>query len=313
MSIFAVDFGGTRIKVGIVHDGEVLAHDAIAHKHGASLAESMPRVKELCQAMLAAMVGDPQPEAMVCALPCIVSPDRSRVTRTFGKYDDAPDFDLDAWTQAEMGIPCLLENDARAAAIGEWKCGAGRGVENLAMITLGTGIGTAVICEGRPLFGTHGVAGNLCGHNTVSMDGRECICGLRGCVEAHAATWALPGIARESELFADSSLSSAEVIDYRTVFAEAAQNDQLACELRDNAIDCWSTLVMNLIYQYDPECVVLGGGIMAGKDVILPAIRSRLDKRMPELHRDTKILAAELGDAAALAGGWSVWKSRTAL
>ncbi|HCI92683.1 MAG TPA: ROK family protein [Verrucomicrobiales bacterium] len=306
MSIFAVDFGGTRIKAGVIQDGKVLAQDVIAYKSGTSLAQSIQHVKKLCERLIVST--KTSADAMVCALPCIVSPDRSKVTRTFGKYDDAPNFDLNAWTQAEMGIPCLLENDARAAAIGEWQYGAGKGVENLAMITLGTGIGTAVICDGRPLFGKHGVAGNLCGHNTVHMNGRQCVCGLRGCVEAHAATWALPGIARESDLFSNSRLSSADVIDYRIVFAEAAQHDQLACELRDNAINCWTNLVMNLIYQYDPECVVLGGGIMAGKDIILPAIQLKLDIRIPELHRKTKILAAELGDVAALAGGWKVFK-----
>lgn len=307
MSIFAVDFGGTRIKAGIVRDGVALAHDAIPHRAGGTLAESMLRVRELCKKLLETLRGAP-PGAMVCALPCIVSPDRSRVTRTFGKYDDAPEFDLDAWARAEMGIPCLLENDARAAAIGEWKYGAGRGVDNLAMITLGTGIGTAVICEGRPLFGTHGVAGNLCGHNTMHIGGRKCVCGLRGCAEAHAATWALPGIARESALFPGSLLSTAAAIDYRTVFGLAAEGDTLSVQLRDNALDCWATLVMNLVYQYDPACVLLGGGIMAGKDVVLPGILERLDAMLPGLHRDTSVRAAELGAAAALAGGWDVWE-----
>jgi glucokinase len=175
------------------------------------------------------------------------------------------------------------------------------------MITLGTGIGTAVICEGRPLFGTHGVAGNLCGHNTMHVGGRKCICGLRGCAEAHVATWALPGIARESDLFPDSRLSSADVIDYRTVFALAAESDALSMKLRDGAIEYWTTLVMNMIYQFDPQCVVIGGGIMAGKDVILPAIQSKLAERIPGLHRDTEVRTAELGDVAALAGGWQIW------
>ncbi|MCP5536811.1 MAG: ROK family protein [Akkermansiaceae bacterium] len=308
MSIYAVDFGGTRIKAGIVRDGGVLVHDAIAHRAGASLEASMPRVRELCETLLAAAGGDIKPQAMVCSLPCIVAPDRSRVTRTFGKYDDATEFDLKAWVKSGMGIPCWLENDARAAAIGEWKYGAGVGVENLTMITLGTGIGTAVICEGRPLFGTHGVAGNLCGHNTMHVGGRRCVCGLDGCAEAHVASWALPGIARESELFPESALASAEIIDYRTVFSEAAAGDELAVDLRDRAIEYWTTLVMNLIYQYDPERIVIGGGIMAGKDVILPAIQGKLAERIPALHSRTKVLAAELGDAAALAGGWAIWE-----
>lgn len=311
MSVFSVDFGGTRIKAGIVRDGQVLVHDAIAHKAGTTLEESMPRMKELCEALCAKVDDALSLVGMACALPCIVSPDRSRVTRTFGKYDDAPDFDLNAWSMKEMSIPCWLENDARAAAIGEWQYGAGKGVENMAMITLGTGIGTAVISEGRPLYGKHGVAGNLCGHNTMHVGGRQCICGLRGCVEAHAATWALPGIAKESPLFPESSLSRVEVIDYRAVAMESEAGDALAIHLRDQAFEYWATLVMNMIYQYDPECVVLGGGIMAGKDIILPAIQSRLDDRLPALHQQTRICAAELGDAAALAGGWAIGSQLT--
>ena len=309
MSIYAVDFGGTRIKAGIVHGGEVLIHDAIEYRAGETLETSMPRVKELCEMMLAKLGCDGQPQAVVCALPCIVAPGRDRVTRTFGKYGDALEFDLDAWTRAQMGLPCLLENDARAAAIGEWQFGAGRGVANLVMVTLGTGIGTAVICEGRPLFGTHGVAGNLGGHSTAYIGGRECICGLRGCFEAHAATWALPGIARESELFSESHLATVEVIDYRAVVTYAAAGDSLSIQLLDKAIECWATLVINLIYQYDPESVVLGGGIMAGKETILPMLREKLDVMIPDLHRGVAIDAAELDDAAALAGGWYVWRN----
>lgn len=308
MSIISVDFGGTRIKAGIVEGGKVLVHDAIACEAGGSLEQSLPRVKKLCDRLLLESGGGDL-EAMVCALPCIVPQDRSRVTRTFGKYDDAPDFDLNAWSNQEMGVPCLLENDARAAAIGEWQYGAGKGVDNLAMITLGTGVGTAVICEGRPLFGMNGVASNLCGHNTMHVDGRECICGLRGCAEAHVATWALPGIARESELFPESALSQVEVIDYRTVLTEAAAGDRLAIHLRDQAITYWTTLVMNMIYQYDPGRVVIGGGIMAGKETILPAIQAKLAERLPALHQSVDVRAAELGDAAALAGGWSIWET----
>ncbi len=306
MSVLVADFGGTRIKSGLVEDGRLVSvriHDTPA---GRTLESQLPDLRNL----FGELAADVSPEAMVWALPCIVAPDRRTVTRTFGKFDDTPGLDLAGWVKWHFGIPLLLDNDARAAAIGEWRRGAGQGCPDMVMVTLGTGIGTAVITGGRPLYGGSGMAGNLGGHNIIHAGGRECTCGQRGCAEAHVATWALPAIARESPLFPASALAGGERIDYREVFAQAARGDALAAELKANAIRDWTVVLANLIHQFDPERIVIGGGIMEGKEEILPLLEASLRQALP-LSRKVRLCATSLGDSAALLGGEVLWKERT--
>ncbi len=310
MSVFVVDFGGSRIKAGIVeHGGRLVSARTHDTPEGWTLESQLPELQKLFVELAADV--SPEPEAMVWALPCIVAPDGRTVTRTFGKFDDAPELDLVGWVDRHFNIPLLVVNDARAAAVGEWSYGAGQGCSDMVMVTLGTGIGTAVISEGRPLYGRGGMAGNLGGHNIIHAGGRPCPCGQRGCAEAHVGTWALSAIARESPLFQKSALSRHERIDYRAVFAEAARGDALAMELRGSAIRDWTVVLANLIHQFDPERIVIGGGIMAGKEAILPLLETSLRQALPS-SREVRLCATVLDDAAALLGGEALWERRSA-
>ncbi len=309
MSVFVADFGGSRIKTGIVEDGgRFVSARVYDTPDGRTLESQLPELQKLFEELATDV--SPKPEAMVWALPCIVAPDRRTVTRTFGKFDDAPKLDLVGWVDRHFDIPLLVVNDARAAAIGEWCYGAGQGCSDMVMVTLGTGIGTAVISEGRPLYGRGGMAGNLGGHIIIHAGGRLCPCGQRGCAEAHVGTWALPTIAKESPQFQESALSRAERIDYQAVFAEAARGDALAAELKASAIRDWTVVLANLIHQFDPERIVIGGGIMAGKEAILPLLETSLRQALP-FSREVRLCATALDDAAALLGGEVLWEQRS--
>lgn len=308
MSVLVADFGGTRIKAGLIDGGRGVSMRIHDTPRGGTLESQLPVLRELFEELAADASGPP--EAMVWALPCIVARDHRTVTRTFGKFDDAAHLDLAGWTDRHFGIPLLVDNDARVAAIGEWRRGAGRACDDMVMVTLGTGIGTAVISEGRPLYGRGGMAGNLGGHNIIHARGRKCLCGQRGCAEAHVATWALPDIAREAPHFPESILARSERIDYRAVFAEGASGDLLATELRERAIHDWSVVLANLIHQFDPERIVIGGGVMAGKETILPLLETSLRQVLPESH-GVRLCASLLGDSAALVGGELLWKLRS--
>lgn len=306
MSVLVADFGGTRIKVGLVEGGRLRALRVQETTAGRTLESQLPNLQRVFAEL--ASTASSSVEAMVWALPCIVARDRRTVTRTFGKFDDALELDLADWAKRHFGLPLLLDNDARAAAIGEWRRGAGQGCADLVMVTLGTGIGTAVISAGQPLYGRSGLAGNLGGHNVIHADGRKCPCGLRGCVEAHVGTWALSAIARESPLFARSSLSGCKVIDYRAVFEQARGADPLATELKNRALRDWTVVLANLIHQFDPERIVIGGGMMAGKNEILPLLETSLRRALPTA-RGVGLEASALGDSAALLGGEVIWNS----
>ena len=312
MKILAVDFGGTRIKAGVVSGGKVIASFLIDVPSNPTLAEQLPQLK-VAFLKLPNEIRDGI-EAIAFALPVIVAADQLTVTRVFGKYDDSPHFPLTDWCRAEFGLPVILENDAKAAALGEWQSGAGQGCKHLVMVTLGTGIGTAVISDGALLHGHLGSIGNLGGHIIVEPSGRPCICGMSGCFETQVATWALPEITRSSPGYATSQLASCPVIDYRQVFQLAKADDSLALELRNNAFHYWGLLLTNLITCYDPEAIILGGGIMAGKDDILPTLRQTLHEQLNTFHQNVRLLPATLGDNAALTGlchAWSIHHQRT--
>jgi glucokinase len=129
-------------------------------------------------------------------------------------------------------------------------------------MTLGTGIGTSVITMEKLLRGKHFQAGCLGGHISVVYNGRMCNCGNRGCVEAYASTWALKERVEQHHAFYQSSLSTVPAIDFETLFIDAENRDALAIEFKNDCIGLWSAAIVNLIHAYDPEVIVIGGGVM---------------------------------------------------
>lgn len=299
----AVDFGGRRIKLGLVQDGVVVAQQVLPARAEEPLPARLKAVatvlRDLCQQHAL------RPESCAgigLAYPSIIDTEHARILDHFGKFGDASTLDLRAWARAELGLPLAIDNDARMALIGEWRHGAGRGCGNVVMITFGTGIGTAVIQEGRVLRGVHGQAGILGGHLTTCLGGHPCVCGNIGCAEAEASTWALDRLVRERPNFADSALASEAEIDFAAVFGLATAGDACARALRDHALQVWSALAVNLIHAYDPERLVLGGGVMASRDIILPAIREHVERHAHTPWGRVNVVASELGDRAALLG-----------
>jgi len=170
------------------------------------------------------------------------------------------------------------------------------------MVTLGTGIGTSVLIDGRPLRGKHHQAGVLGGHLVVEPNGRQCICGARGCYETQCGSWAIPEIVRAERDFTSSELSRRSQIDYATIFQLAIAGDALAIRMRNRALDWWGALLVTLIHSFDPERIVIGGGIMRSADVILPHLRKFVDDNAWTPWGRVELLPAELGNDAGMIG-----------
>ena len=119
-----------------------------------------------------------------------------------------------------------LENDARLGLLGEWNYGAAHGSNDVAIVTLGTGIGSGVMSQGKLLRGPHFQAGNLCGHTIIRVGGYRCVCGANGCVEAETGSMGLAMRARESPEFATSALADEPDVNYAAVFQCAAAGDR---------------------------------------------------------------------------------------
>ena len=312
--IIAVDFGGSSIKMGLVDNNTVIARNVIKTFASESFSSWLITFKqEVAQLCVNANVDYNSIEGMVWAMPLIIAPNLRYATCSFGKYEDATQTDFCDKAEQIFQIPILLDNDARAALIGEWKHGAAKGKDNVAMITLGTGLGTGVILNGMPLRGRSGMAGNLGGlsitHLNSSVEDRL----PAGCTESQIATWALQNRANSLPGFADSLLADKDNIDYEMVFELAQKGDQIAQELRDTALKGWGAMALNMIQAFDPECLIFGGGIMASKDIILPSIRQYVNHNAVQAGGTVEILPAQLGDNAALVGGQWIWKSRNNL
>jgi glucokinase len=273
-------------------------------KHG--LAPQLPVLKAAWLRLLAQLELSPRQCAGISvAFPSLIDTRSGRVLAEYGKFADAMGLDLRDWAQRELGLPLAIENDARMALIGEWRLGAGRGLDNLAMMTLGTGLGTCAVIEGRVLRGTHGQAGVLGGHLTVRYGGRRCNCGNLGCAEAEASTAFLGQIAANMPEWDASSLRQPATLNYALVFKHAAAGDPCAVRLREHSLLVWSSLAVNLIHAYDPEKLILGGGIMASADVILPWVRDHVQRHAHTPWGRVEVVASQLGDQAALvAGEW---------
>ncbi len=214
----------------------------------------------------------------------------------------------------ELGVESVLENDANAAALGEWWKGAGRGVNSLVCITLGTGVGGGIIIDGEIWHGATDVAGEL-GHMTIEVDGRLCGCGRYGCLEAYASATAISARAAEKlEDGRESSLRSAvdgdpRRLTSRMVCEHAFAGDPLCGEVMAEAARYLGVGVANILNILNPEMVVLAGGVaQAGEILFRPMLEEARIRVFPQAVAQVRVVPAELGKDAGMIGAIGVIK-----
>lgn len=201
---------------------------------------------------------------------------------------------------AALNTPVMLENDANCAALGEHWMGAGRGVDDLVMLALGTGIGGGIISRGHILHGHIGMAAEL-GHITVVPNGNPCGCGNRGCVEKHASATAIASLARNMGLGAD--LTAHQVAEL------AAQGDPRAQAVYHSAGEALGIALASLINIFNAPLYLLGGGVSAAWDHFAPAMLAEVERRSLTYRltrATTRIERATLGADAGLYGAASL-------
>jgi glucokinase len=296
-----MDLGGSHATLAVVEDQTILASEEVSVDSTVGLAPFLPKFAAGLHRLLQKIDGKTADCAGLAVSICAMT-QHDRVVATNGKYDDAPQLDLAAWCRAEFDLPLALENDARVALLGEWYAGAGQNADDLVMITLGTGVGGAAMAGGK-LYQTSQVHGGCWGgHIPVLFGGRKCTCGALGCMESEASGWVLPQIAREWPGFAESALAQRPVINFRAVFELARQGDHVATAIRDRCLQVWAAGTVGLIHAYGPQRVILGGGVMQSRDVILPFIRQYVASYSWQPSGPIEVLAAALGNDAGVLG-----------
>jgi glucokinase len=283
--VLAVDVGGTTIKAELVAGERILARDQRPTPHGAAAVDT---IADLGAGLLEATDGDPVARAGV-VLPGLV--DRHRGVGVFSAnigWRDVPAADRlrEAWR-----IPVLVDHDVTAAGWAEWRLGAGRGVDDLVFVAVGTGISAAVVSGGRLVRGGPGQAGEL-GHIVVRPDGPPCGCGARGCLETIASA---TSIVREYEARVGRPVGSAAKILARVgddPAAEAVVTDAVAA-LADGLAGAVQLLA--------PARLVVGGGLGEAGAAVLDPLRRALAERCRVVPAP-ELAAARFGARAGVVG-----------
>ena len=278
MASLTFDLGGTTIKLGIVANGSIVEATQIPAASKDKLEQNLERASVVLDSLLEKhAIRKDELEGVGLSFPGIVDSERNRVTSRYIKYGDATDFDFQQWALHRWDLPLVLENDARAALIGEWQQGAGKGYDDICMITLGTGVGSAVLIKGKLLKGRHHIGGNLWGHISVRLDGGTCNCGYIGCLETEASSWVLAEKLKAHTSYEQSTLFNREIF-FADVLSEAAKGDQVATEIQARCLHAWGICAVNMVHAYDPQVLIVSGGIMEHASVVIPHMQTMIDQ-----------------------------------
>jgi glucokinase len=314
--VVGIDLGGTNIVVGTVaEDGSEL--------HGLVSEPTMPeqgsdavvaRIVKLARASLAeargktvAGVGIGSPGPLDTARGLVL------LTPNLGWTN----FPLrDRITEA-LGLPATLDNDANCAIFGEWWRGAARGAEHVVGLTIGTGIGGGIVLHGEIYHGTSDIAGEI-GHMTIDSTGRRCKCGNYGCLEAYASGPAIAARAVEGvEAGAETSLPDYVRGDLRQITAQvvyeaAHDGDEYAREVVHDTAKVLGAGVANIINIFNPQVVVICGGVTLAGDQLFVPLRSEVKRRaFKPAANACRIVPGELTGTAGVYGAAAVFMRRT--
>lgn len=209
-----------------------------------------------------------------------------------------------------LGIPVAMTNDANAAAMGEMAYGAARGMKNFIMITLGTGVGSGIVCDGKMIYGSDGLAGEL-GHMVVMRpDGRECGCGRKGCLETYCSATGVARTAREILSTTDEPTLLREIpleqIESKDVSIAAGKGDKVAQQIMDFTGRLLGEACADFACFNSPEAFIFFGGLTKAGDLIMDPIRKSYDEHILKCYKGkAKMLISQLDDAKAAVLGAS--------
>lgn len=307
-AVIGVDVGGTGTKAGIVDGaGTVLARSERPTDPTAGTKGIIAVVEDLLQ-----RAGSVEAAVEAIGIGAAGFVDAATGSVTFSPnlvYDDP---EVATAVGARVGLPVVVDNDANAAAWGERKFGAAQGSDHVALLTLGTGVGSGFIVDGKLLRGLTGAAAEF-GHTIVDPDGPRCPCGLRGCLEQLASGTAIARMAREAAAEDETTsmiafAGSVEDISAEHVAQAARELDETARNVLRRAGTALGIGLSNVANVFDPQLIVLGGSVVAAGEPYLGPARDTLAQmtqaqRRRALRLDVSLLGRDAGviGAAALA------------
>lgn len=307
MYYIGVDLGGTNIAAGIVsEEGELLLKRSVPTLKEREYPEIMKDMAQLCLSLMDEY-GITAADVRSIGVGSPGSPDPVNGILLYAnnlKFENTP---IRAEIQKYIDLPVYLDNDANCAALGECTSGAAKGAKNAVVITLGTGVGGGVIINGKIFSGSFFGGGEL-GHLVIHMDGEQCTCGRKGCWEAYASASAL---IRDTKIaivknpnsgLSDIVNGDIKLVTAKTPFDAAQQGDSVAQEVVDRYIRYVSIGIANVVNTFQPDILVIGGGVCYQGDVILNPIKAHVGDMVFGRDLKTDLFIATLGNDAGIIG-----------
>ena len=313
-----VDLGGTNLRVGIVNldSGTVLAMKSVLTLAREGHDAVMQRMADLIlDVIISNKVNNTEIGGIGIGVPGVLDLEKGATLFLPNLPDNWLNVPLRETISEKTGLPVVLLNDARAVTYGEWKFGAGHGVDTIACFIIGTGVGGGLVVNGRLHLGIGGTAGEL-GHQTIDYNGPQCGCGNHGCLEAYASGPAISAMGVKAVLQGlTTNIGKLEDYDLNKitpdVIAEAArQGDVVAKEIYNQVGKYFGIAIANTIVSVGPRKVVLGGGVAAAGELLFEPIRRTIRERVTIMPVDqVEVVAASLGRNAGVLG-MAVWASQ---
>ena len=291
--ILAIDIGGTEVKLGLVdRAGTIHArHRARVDFDGY---ETPILTTVLKEARAFVDRENAEIEGVGASVAGQIDTETGVIIGTNGRIPNYEGSRVKEALEAEFAVPAAALNDANAAALGECFIGRGRGMENVLMVTLGTGVGGGIVLDGKIFGGARGIAGEL-GHFTLYQDGERCTCGKNGCYECYASASAL--VRRAERETGETGL------DGRIIFDRAQAGDPAMQRVLGAWIDDIAAGITGLVHIFNPEIVLIGGGVSAREALLIEPLRRKvLFGAMPRFGENLILQRAALANDAGLVG-----------
>jgi len=304
-TVLAIDIGGTFTKLGLVgREGEILASKELNTKAKRPFEVFIKRLGGEIQNLISTLAS---PD-MVLAIG-IGAPNADFKT---GEMKHPPNFRWGESVPVQYAVtsmlnrPVFMTNDANAAALGELYFGNGKGMKHFVVLTLGTGLGSGIITNGNLLYGKNGMAGEL-GHVNVIAGGRQCNCGLRGCLETYASVTGIKRTVFEllSESNADSELRnySFKKLTGKVISEAAHQNDKIALEAFYRTAKVLGSKMADTVAHLEPEAFILTGGLSNAGDIFLEPLKKYMEDALFGAYKGkVKILLSNSPSREAVMG-----------
>ncbi len=298
-----VDLGGTKMLVGVVGDGPSVLYRNLVTSRGHS---SEQLIGLLERELRAALSAHPQAVAVGLGVPCTI--DRRGGVCVGAVHLPLADLPLGELVAERIGLPVTVDNDANLAALAEHRYGVAVGADDVVLLTIGTGIGGGLIIDGRLYRGARGAGGEL-GHTVIDLDGPQCHgnCPNRGCLESLVSGTALArdgldAAQRHPDSELGRALAGGEEIDGSRVVEAARAGDRPALEVVSRAGRNLGVALAGFANCFDPDLIVLGGGVMAAGELLLEPARSGVRSLALAPQDEVPVEAAALGEEAGMVG-----------